>query len=223
MTDTGRPEQCPPPRSAPEALCSNLSRGLHAAAQPLAILRASLGAGHVNRLSVDELRDLVATSAVEVERVCTLFSGLQQLVSLESLQPRLSPTPLPPLLAKVVEGVELLFKADGMLLRSQLPPSCPLVLLDSGRAQQALSGVLLVAHAVSRAPDTVELIVYPGSDAVRVVVRNLSSQVEAVDAEARLGMTVAEANFRSQQAALSWSLKPFQVQIELPAAPPAHR
>lgn len=223
MTDTGRSEQCPPPRSASEALCSNLSRGLHAAAQPLAILRASLGVGHVDRLSVDELRTLVATSAVEVERVCTLFSGLQQLVSLESIQPRLSPTPLLPLLAQVVEGVELLFKADGMFLQPEWPETCPPVLIDSGRAQQALSGVLLVAHAVSRAPDTAELIVFPGLDTVRVVVRNLNSQVGALDGEARLGMAIAEANFSSQRAVFSWSLRPFNVLIQLQTAPLAHR
>ena len=107
MTNLGEPEESPALRSASERLCLNLSRGLHAAAQPLAILRASLGASQTDRLSLFELRELAANSAAEVERVCTLFSALQQLVSIESVEPHLSPTPIAPLLAHVaVEGIE---------------------------------------------------------------------------------------------------------------------
>jgi hypothetical protein len=203
-------------------LCSNLSQGLHAAAQPLAILRASLDSSHSDRMSVEELRELAATSAVEVERVCALFSGLQQLISIESIKPHISVTPLLPLLAQVAEGVDLLFRQDGMFLSTQFPGTCQPVLIDSGRAQQALSSVLLVAHAVSRAPDTVELIASSSLGTARVMVRNPSSQVGAVDAETRLGMAIAEANLRSQQAAFTWSLRPFNVQIEFQTASLAH-
>jgi hypothetical protein len=66
-------------------LCSNLSRGIHAAAQPLAVLLASLSKGHTDQLNNDELRELTASSAAEVRRVCTLFSCLQQLVMAESI------------------------------------------------------------------------------------------------------------------------------------------
>jgi hypothetical protein len=195
---------------------------LHAAAQPLAILRASLGGDHTDRLTADELRELVVASGVEVERVCTLFSGLQQLVSTESIKPHLSAIQIAPMLVHVAEGVDLLFKDNGMLLSLELPETCLPVLIDSARTQQALSSVLLVAHSVSRAPDTVELIASPIAAGFRVVVRNLNSQVGAVSAEARLGMAIAETSFRSQQAVFSWSLKPFNVQIELPTVHLAH-
>jgi len=93
------------------------------------------------------------------------------------------------------------------------------VLIDKTRTLQALSTVLLIAHAVSRPQDTVELIASSSSsNTVRVVVQNLTSKVDAMNAETSLSMAFAEANIRSQQADFSWSLKPFNVQMELHGA-----
>ena len=79
---------------------------------------ASLSKGHTDRMNSDELRELTASSAVEVQRVCTLFSCLQQLVMAESIKPQLSPTLILPLLAYAVEGVNLVFQQNGIALSS---------------------------------------------------------------------------------------------------------
>jgi len=68
-------------------------------------------------MSEEELRELATNSALEVERVCTLFSCLRRLVSAESIEPKLLPAPILPLLAYAVDGVKLLFDEDGMFLR----------------------------------------------------------------------------------------------------------
>jgi RNA polymerase sigma factor (sigma-70 family) len=62
-----------PPKPAFGSLCSNLSHGIHAAAQPLTILLASLNKAHTDRMNTEELRELTASSSEEVQRVCTLF------------------------------------------------------------------------------------------------------------------------------------------------------
>lgn len=202
--------------SASEALCMNLSKGMHAAAQPLTVLRASFDSIHTDGMSAGELRELVASSTMEVERVCKLFSFLQQLVSAASVKPELSRTPIQPLLAHVTDGVELLFARDGMHLRSIASDPCPHVLINPARTLQALSSILLVAHAVSQPLDTIELIASStSSGAVRVVVQNVHSYIDAMNSEQSLNMALAEANIRSQEASLSWSLQPFSVQIEL--------
>jgi signal transduction histidine kinase len=201
----------------------NLSQGIHAAAQPLAILRASFDSSYTDRMSLEELRELAARSALEVERVCTLFSCLQQLVSAESIKPELCETAIQPLLAHVTDGVNLLFEKDGICLRTVVQESCQPVLLNPARTLQALSNVLLVAHALSRPQDTVELTASSSaSHTVQVVVRNVNAHIGAMNAEQSLGMALAEANIRSQQGSLSWSLQPFSVQIELPAVPLLH-
>jgi signal transduction histidine kinase len=210
-------------KSASEALCINLSQCIHATAQPLAILRASLGNSYVSRMSLKELRELAASSAQEVERLCKLFSCLQQLVSMESIKPEISETSIQPLLADVTDGVSLLFKKDRMQLRSIISADCQPVLIDKSRILQALSTVLMIAHAVSRPEDTIELIASPfASNTVRVVVQNQTSPIEAMNVETSLSMAFVEANIRSQHAVFSWSLKPFRVQIDLKGAPLAH-
>ena len=78
--------------SPSEMLYSNLAQGIHAVAQPLAVLMASLGKAHTDLMNLDELRELTARSAAQVERACSLFGCLQQLVMAESIKPQLSPT-----------------------------------------------------------------------------------------------------------------------------------
>jgi hypothetical protein len=174
-------------------------------------------------MTAEELRELAESSALEVKRVCALFSCLQQIVSTESIKPSLAETPIQPLLAQVADGVVLLFENDRMVLSSTMPDACEPVLINQARTLHALSSVLLIAHAVSRPLDTVELIAsYPSSSIVRVVVRNVRSYVDTLDAEQSLNMALAEANIRSQQAALSCSLQPFNVQIDLQRAPLVH-
>ena len=209
-------------KAASEKFCSNLSRGIHAAAQPLTILRASLDRQLIDRMSIGELRTLAASSAMEVERVCVLFNCLQQFVITDSIKPHLIATPLLPLLATVVDGVNLLFEKDGMFLRLTAPDVCQPVLIDTARTLQALSSVLLTAHAVSRANDTVELIATSSRTVIRVVVRNANSYVDPLSAEASLGMALAEASIRSQQGRFTWCLQPFTAQIDLHKAPGAH-
>ncbi len=212
--------ESPMPKSASEALYFNLSQCIHATAQPLAVLRASLGNSCVAKMGLEELRELAASSAAEVERLCTLFSCLQQLVSTESVKPQLSETSIVHLLANVADGVNLLFKEDRIFLRSIVSDSCQPVLIDKARTLQALSTVLLIAHAVSRPQDTVELIASSSSsNTVRIVVRNLTSCVDQMNAETSMSMAFAEAKIRSQQATFSWSLRPFSVQMELQGAP----
>jgi len=211
------------PRSAFDTFCLNLSRCIHAAAQPLTVLRASLDNNHTDQMSIEELRELAASSAVEVQRLCTHFSCLQQLVSTESVKPHLSETPIQPLLEHVADGVNLLFEEDGIFFRSTVSDTCQPVLIDRARTLQALSTVLLIAHAISHPRDTVELIASSSSsNSVRVVVRNLTSYVDAMNPEASLSMAFAEANIRSQEADFSWSLQPFSVQMELKGAPAVH-
>jgi len=156
---------------------------------------------------------------MEVERVCTFFNFLQQLVVIESVKPQLLEMPIQPLIAYVTDGFNLLFERDGMFLRSMVADSCQPLLINRARTLQALSSVLLIAHGVSHAQDTVELTASSSSsNAVKVVVRNVKSYVDAMNEEASLSMVLADANIRSQRGSFSWTLQPFSVQIQFDEA-----
>jgi signal transduction histidine kinase len=206
------------PAEASETLCSQLSQGMHAAAQPLTVLLASLSRANTDPMSTAELRELTESSAVQVQRVCTLFRYLQQLLLTEGTKAHLFPCPILPVLAHVVDGVDLLFRKAGVSLRLSTTDNCQLVLIDRARTIQALTSVLLIAHALSSAKDTVELILTSTPEAVQITIRNLDSPAGGMNAEGSLSMAVAEANMRSQQARFRLGLQPFHVQIELQKA-----
>lgn len=157
---------------------------------------------------------------MEVKQLCTLFKCMREILIAESDEPELSATPIQPLLLRVIDGVNLLFVKDRMILSSMVPDTCQPVLIDRERTIQALTTVLLIAHSMSRAQETIELIASSkSSKAVQLVVRNVKSYAPELSAEASLGMALAETKIRSQKAKLSLSLQPFIVQIELRKAP----
>ena len=216
MISNGRSVNAKQPPEASETLCSQLSLGMHAAAQPLTILLASLSKANTDRMNTTELRELTESSAVHVQRVCALFRYLQQLLLIENSRAHVCPTPILPVLVHVVEGVDLLFRETGISLKVTMPDSCHPVRIDRARTVQALTSVLLIAHGVSKARDTVELILTSTPHTVQIVVRNWNSVVKGLNPEVHLCLAVAEANMRSQQAGFSLNLQPFHVQIELP-------
>jgi hypothetical protein len=199
---------------APEALYAHLAHGLHAAAQPLTILLASLNEEHTKGMNTADLRELAASSAVEVRRVCNLFTGMQKIVLAGSLRPEVSLLSILPVLTRVAEELSPLFDKDGMSLRSQAPGSCPLVLMNRARTQQALAAVLLVARAHSHGHDTIELLATSSRQAVEIVIQNSNAFIPRLNVEADLSMALAETNIRSQRGSFSLSMQPFRVRIE---------
>jgi hypothetical protein len=200
--------------SSKESLCSNLSHGLHAAAQPLTILRASLS--NTDEMTLAELQLLVTNSAREVERVCTLFSYMQQLVINESVKPRIAEAEIISLIDDVTDGLDLLFRESAMALKVVLPDVCNKVVIDSVRTRQALSSVMLIAHAISNTGDTIELTASSSSDSVQIIVTNSHRNPSILNAEGRLSMALAETNIRNQRGSFQYGLNPFYVCVELP-------
>jgi hypothetical protein len=174
-------------------------------------------------MSKGDLKRLTEESALEVKRVCLFFSQLKELVTIERIRPELSETHIVPVLAEVTAGAIYLFEESEMVLNSVVPDIRRPVLMDKARTLQVLSSVLLVAHGMACPRDTVEMVACENSaDTIQVVVRNLNSRFEVMDAEKRMCMVLAEASIRSQEGKLTWNLKPFSVQIELKRAPIAN-
>ena len=204
------------------ALCSNLLQILHAAAQPLTILRASFYKSSIDRMSPGDLRELAASSVVEIERLCTFFNFLQELTEIESIKPPLSPTELAPLVDHIVEGVSLLFARESVNISVSVPSTYGPVLVDPVRTSRALLTILHIVFSVSRPTDSVELIASDGKNTIQLLVRNLDRNGDTMTAESRVGMTIAQANLQSQRAALSWSPQPFVILIGLQKVPSYH-
>lgn len=197
---------------------SNLSLGLHAAAQPLAILRSWFDPLYNADMSGDDLRHMVDTSAEHIDRLCTLFGYLQQLVAAESLEPKLWPVEVHPFVADVVDGIELWFQTSGISLFADVSATCGLALIDSSKMQQVLSTVLMVAHGLSARGDQVELSAKPSTESIKITIRNSNSTAETLSSEGALGFAAAEAATRRQNGNFTYTLNPLVVSINIPKA-----
>ena len=207
------------PESSADALCSDLIDGMHAASQPLTILRASLGAPDVARQTVEELRKLLWHSSKEVERLCVLFNYLQDFVTVESIKAEPEIEDLSGLLSHTLEGVDLLFAEAGVALSCQRSEEAtPYVLVDSSRLEQALCGILLVVLGRAVRGDEVVVRTSARGASVEIIVEAAHAAAAAIVTEARLSMALAAANLRSQSAHMTWKDNPFSVQITLPVA-----
>jgi hypothetical protein len=102
-------------------------------------------------------------------------------------------------------------KEAGISLSSKVSDTRQTVLIDSSGTRQADSSAKHIVEWIASS-----------SSVFQVVVRNLNSYADAMNAEASLGTAIAEANLRSQQSSFSCSLEPFNVRIELEEAPIVH-
>ncbi|HEY4356197.1 MAG TPA: hypothetical protein VGN16_10655 [Acidobacteriaceae bacterium] len=196
----------------------SLLQGMHTAAQPLAILRAKFYPELVERMNEEELRELASTTTAQVERLCTLFANLQQLVGAGTAHPKVENTEVQSLLEYVIEGMDLWFQDSGMQLKLLTEGALPPVSIDPQRTRQALSSILLIAHSVSTSGDHLEMTASEVPDGVQVTVCNQNSAPKSLSGESNLGLAVAETYVRSQGGDFSLELQPFAVTVRLPAA-----
>jgi hypothetical protein len=168
-------------------------------------------------MTAGELRQLAASSAVEVQRVCTLFHGLQQLVMAQS-EPHLLPMPILPVLTEAIDGVNLLFQNDGICLNLKIPETSPPVLIDHSRTLHALSRVMLLAHSLSSRQDTVKLTTSQSENSIQITLANQNLTSKQISPEMNLSMAIAAAHIQRQQARFDYSWRPFRVDIEFSPA-----
>jgi hypothetical protein len=205
--------------SATDALCKDLIQGLHAASQPLTILRASLGVSGMAEQSPEDMRRLLKQSEKEVDRLCQFFNYLQQFVVVESVKAEPEIENLPRLLMHTVEGVDLLFAEAGISLAIQrIEEFPPFVFLDSSRFEQALSTILLVALGRAARGDEVLVTNASSGDFIEISLRQALIGTTSMAADVRLSLALAAANLRSQGAELAWQEHPFTARIALPVA-----
>jgi signal transduction histidine kinase len=200
-------------------LCRDLNDGIHAVSQPLTILRASLGSPDAAGQSAEDLRKLVRQSSREVERLCVLFSYLQQFVNTASIEAEVAIQALPGLLNHALEGVDLLFADAGVVLTyRQTEVPIPYVLVDSSRLEQAMCGVLLAALAQSERGSEVIVVSSLDGNFVTISVGTAMVPAGTIATETKLTMALAAANLRSQGANMTWSDRPLAAHITLPVA-----
>jgi light-regulated signal transduction histidine kinase (bacteriophytochrome) len=195
---------------------TNLSEGLHAMAQPLTILRSSVAASAAPGVDATKQRRYLDLSSQQIERACSLFECLQDLVITSVIKADCAPIDLAELLATVAKDQRAVLLASGIELRVVTPTGLPTAMGDRNRALQALSAALNIAASVSATGDVVELLISTRSGYVELIVRNDRVHGRLLNSSERLSLSLAQANILSQRGQYEYAEDPFCASMTLP-------
>jgi len=195
---------------------ANMSEGLHAMAQPLTILRASVAASAA--LGIDPLkqRRYLDLSTQQMERACSLFEVLQDLVIASQIEADRATIKLADLLAAVAKDQGIAFQAAGVELRMVTSSELPTIRGDANRTRQALSAVLKLAASVSVAGDVVKLLASVRDAHVELIIQNDRVHGKPLNSSERLSLSLVQVNILSQQGEYEHAEDPFCTRMALP-------
>jgi signal transduction histidine kinase len=204
------------PHEKLEILYANLSDALHALAQPLTILRASLWASTSPGISATEHQRYLNSSAKQVDRACDLFRCLQEFVHVSKDPAACAPVELSNLLFPIIEDQKVLLHDLGAELKVVVPEGIPAVSIDKVRTEQALFAILQIANSLTAAGDVLEVSVFLRDERVEIVIQNQNACATRLTALDRLSLALAEAKLHSQQGEYEYSEGSFGVRLTLP-------
>ncbi len=195
---------------------AHLAQGLHAMAQPLTILRSIAVASAAPELAESERLRYLDISREQVERTCTLFEGLQDLVIAKRHKSNFALFDLTQLVTAVVTDLKSALDASGAELTLDLPGK-PLVLYgDAAWTRQATSAALKVCLSLSEPGEVFDLLLEEAGDFAKFSVRSSKNRPMPLNSLQVLHLALAETNVHSQKGRYECIANPFWVRLTLP-------
>jgi hypothetical protein len=197
-------------------LYADVVNGLHAIAQPLTILRASIEVLNLPEGGAIDHRRYLDISARQMERTCHLFACLQDLVLARLNEAQRERFDLWELLGPMIEDrrVQLQTAGIGMIVARQDRPDT--VVGDAERTGQAVAEVLNMAASVSSRGDVIELHASRTHGFCELRVQNTRGHGKRISSPDRLSLSLAAINIVSQQGKYHLGEDPFCVSLALP-------
>jgi hypothetical protein len=210
-------------QTAQQRFYDNFGAGLHAMAQPLTVLRSALMASALPGLSAADQRRYVDLSAEQVERACSLFQNLQQLLAASQVAPECEPVNMVTMLWPAIEHQRTALSPAGLRVDVTIPDDLPTVAGDMDRILQAVFSGFKIAASVSAPGDVIELTAAPWQDYVELNIRNHHSHGRRLSSSERFHLALAETNIRSQNGKYECTEDPFHFSLALPVLNPSRK
>jgi hypothetical protein len=194
----------------------SLSDVMEEMAQPLTIVRSAVAGAAAAGVTEAAQRRYLELSCQQVERACGLFECLQGMVIAHQIGADQATFELCELLASVIEDERAVLLALSVELKVLVPCGPLFVFGDMARTVQAVFASLKATGAVSGAGDVVEVSVAGQQNRVELTIQNRRIHGRSLKSSERLGLTLAEANIRSQRGGFDFREDPFRVVLTLP-------
>lgn len=193
-----------------------LANGLHAMAQPLTMLRAAIEVLALPQSAGIDRQRYLAISASAVDRTCNVFSRVQDLVAVTSIEAQRVRFDLWNAIRPAIEDRSRLLDASGVAIAAAKAEAWEPVIGDAGRAEQAVAVVLQMAGDLSSRGDVIELSGRAGHGFVELTIENTRRHGKRIDSTARLNLALAEASVASQHGQCEFREDPFRFLLKLP-------
>lgn len=197
--------------------CKEFVEGLHALAQPLTILRGALGALTMRGAVRPEADSrYLEMSNAQVDRLCSLLSGLHSLLDGVRSEPVFTEVDLWELTVSVLENRQA--ESSNALPRITLDkPDCELrVMADLARIEEALHAALNAVEAQSESRDALYVDIGRRDGFAHLSFLCTQPKGEKLSAANWLHLSAAEASVKKQHGVYECSESPFQISIKLP-------
>jgi len=197
-------------------LCEDVALALHSMAQPLTILRGAIGAltlGCVPAIDVDRYIEL---SNTQVERLCSMLSGMRMLLDNFQFDAVCAPTNLRELIASIIENEDSGLHRSGLQISvEEFKPEFQ-VLADPVRTEQAIHAVLAALATASSVGDEITLTFERRDSFADVTMHAKDAEEKKLTAVDRFRLSVAEASIRSQHGVFERLADPLRISFRLP-------
>jgi hypothetical protein len=194
----------------------DLANGLHAMAQPLTILRASMEVLALPPSAGVDQRRYLEISTSQLERACHLFTCVQDLVAVKIVEAQKKQFDLWELITPLIEGQKGILQASGVAIAVARQEACCAILGDPGRTEQAVAAALQMAAELASRGGVIEVSAAQGGGFAELTLRNTSRHGRSLDSSARLSVALAEANVLSQGGKYEFAEDPLRVSMALP-------
>lgn len=201
-----------------QGLCADISNGLHALAQPLTILRSTIGLIDLSMEAGTDGRRYVDLSVQQMDRTCRLFASIQGLLASKMEPPIRAEADLRWMLSNIIDERAGTLERLGIGIAVRIPDSIRKVICDPRRTEQAFSAVLDAGAAICRRGDVIELKAFHSEEFYEFTVQRAGRHGNRIDSSSRLYLSLAKENILSQEGMYQFTGDPFCVAFCLPVA-----
>lgn len=199
-----------------DPFCADLVNGLHALAQPLSVLRAASEILVLPRMQGVDQRHYIETWCAQVERACTLFGSVQDLMATQLTAADRVRFDMWELLAPMIDDQRALLHSTGVgIAVSNTAPWVP-VWGDAARTAHALGAVLKMAATLASRGDVIELHGWCDAGSMQLRFQNTRRHGRKMSSSDRLSLSLAAANITSQHGTYDVAEDPFCFCLALP-------
>jgi hypothetical protein len=208
-------------------LLNAIVESLHAMAQPLTVVQATLEVASVNASSSAAYQKAIDDSLVQLARLVEQMEFAQELLRIAQDKPVLETIDVRTVLGIVEEDLRCVLQDAGMGLEVSVEEDVPLILASAPALRQSIFYLVLAALRHSSPGQRIRISVFLQAEAIRIGVRPEASSPgdsRALVAGSDPGayedrsMVLAEALLVAQGGSLEYRSLPFEADVTIPIA-----